>query len=307
MMSWFRFKKYVPVAQRQAEAAKLVAEQVKNGRKISPVKIVGRAISTTFWGQSWCANLEKYSDYESRLPRGRTYVRNGSVVDLRIGKGRIDAQVSGSELYTIRIDVAPLPPTKWLALKKRSAGRIGSLVELLQGKLSKGVMEQVTDQESGLFPKPQEIKMLCSCPDGVYMCKHLAAVLYGVGHRLDSAPELLFLLRAVDQTELIEEALPAAPPKTKRSAPAIAAKDLGAIFGIEVDDGPAAKPAARGKTATMPTAVKTPAVKAPAVKTPALKKAATVKKTPPRAKKAAVAKKAVAAKKSNSALARTKR
>lgn len=271
-MGWYDYKPYVPVAQRRARAAREVARRLKKGETILPVQIDGRTIAETFWGKAWCTNLESYSDYANRLPRGRTYVRNGSVVHLKIGKGRIDAMVSGTELYEVRIDIAPLPKPQWEALKKQCAGQIGSLVELLQGKLSKGVMERVTNREQGLFPKPKEITMRCSCPDYAGMCKHLAAVLYGVGNRLDSSPESLFLLRGVDHTELLEQALPAPAPRAKRRTPTIAAHDLGDIFGIEVEvdveDAPAAK-ATRAASRSKPASRAKPAAKRPAAAKPA--------------------------------------
>jgi uncharacterized Zn finger protein len=282
-MGWYYedYRPYVPVAQRRANAAREVARRFKNGQTTSPVQNVGRKIATTFWGEAWCKNLESYSDFANRLPRGQTYVRNGSVVHLAVEKGRITALVSGSELYDVRIDIAPLPAARWRDLKKRCAGQIGSLVELLQGKLSKGVMEQVTDRKNGLFPAPKEITMKCSCPDYAGMCKHVAATMYGVGHRLDTSPELLFRLRGVDHTELIEQAIPAAPAGVKGSAPTIAADELGAIFDIEIDAAPAA-----------------PVKKKPAVKKQSPKKP-TVKK--------AVAKRATAAKKTKASPARKKK
>jgi uncharacterized Zn finger protein len=241
-MGWhYGFKPYVPVARRRAEAAREVAKRTKKGQTVSPVRIEGRSIASTFWGKAWCTNLESYSDFENRLPRGRTYVRNGSVVDLKIEKGRIKALVSGSELYEIQIDIAVQPKQNWLALKERCAGKIGTLVELLQGKLSRAVMEVVTDPDRGLFPKPKEIQMRCSCPDYAGMCKHVAAAMYGIGNRLDSSPELLFLLRAVDHRELIEQAIPTAPIHDRSNAPTIAASELGAIFNIEIGDAPVAK------------------------------------------------------------------
>jgi len=272
-VDWYGFKPYVPVAQRRAQAAKEVAKRAKKGQACSPVHIEGKAIASTFWGKAWCTNLESYSDFANRLPRGRTYVRNGSVIDLKIEKGRIKALVSGSELYEITIDIAALPKQKWAALKKQCAGQIGTLVELLQGKLSKAVMETVTDREQGLFPKPKEIEMRCSCPDYAGMCKHIAATMYGVGNRLDSAPELLFTLRCVDHMELIEQAIPAAPLESKSGAPALAPDDLGAIFGIELGDTPVAptatetrkKPVAK-KTTTKKAAKKTTAAKKPTAK-----------------------------------------
>lgn len=264
----YGFKPYVPVAQRRAQAAREVAKRAKKGQSAAPVVIEGRTIAATFWGQAWCANLEGYSDFENRLPRGRTYVRNGSVVDLKVAAGKVTALVSGSELYEIRIDIAALPAAQWLALKQQCAGKIGTLVELLQGKLSEAVLETVTDRTRGLFPKPKEIAMRCSCPDSAGMCKHVAAAMYGVGHRLDSSPETLFLLRGVDHRDLIRQPIPAARIGAKGTAPKIAAGDLGAIFGIEIGGEPVAKAAAKVRAK-------------PAVK----KAAAAPKKSPPAKRK----------------------
>jgi len=274
-MGWFgEFRPYVPVAQRRAQAAKEVAKRAKKGHVGSPVNIDGKAIAATFWGKAWCTNLESYSDFANRLPRGRTYVRNGSVVDLKIEKGRIKALVSGSELYEVAIDIAALPKQKWSALKAQCAGKIGTLVELLQGKLSKAVMETVTDREKGLFPKPKEIEMRCSCPDYAGMCKHIAATMYGVGNRLDSSPELLFTLRCVDHLELIEQAIPAAPLEGTSRAPAIATDDLGAIFGIEIGDAPVPQ--------AVPASQKKPVAKKAVKKTATAKKPTTKKKPVPK-------------------------
>ncbi len=161
---WY-YRPYVPVAQRRANAARKIAKMHKKGRQTAPVCIAGRKITTTFWGQAWCDNLEFYSDFANRLPRGRTYVRNGSVMDLQILPGRVTALVSGSELYEIEIRIKRFGPASWLCVKKQCAGQIGSLVELLQGRLSQGVMQIITHPDTGLFPKPKEISMECSCPD----------------------------------------------------------------------------------------------------------------------------------------------
>ena len=294
-MSWYDdyYKPYVPVAQRRAQAAREVARRIKKGEAICPVVIEGRAIASSFWGKAWCDHLESYSDYANRLPRGRTYVRNGSVVHLAIEAGRIKALVSGSSMYEIQIHITPLAPAVWQTLKSRCSGQIGTIVELLQGKLSKAVMETVTDRDQGLFPKPREVRMRCSCPDGAGMCKHLAAVLFGVGSRLDSAPELLFKLRSVNHVELIAQTIPTAPVPTKGKAPQIATADLGDIFGIEFDDAPqpphkaptqfTAKPAPMPRVAAKKAAPtqKDPAKMTPAKKVPAKKApVAAAKKAP---------------------------
>jgi uncharacterized Zn finger protein len=240
-MSYYGFRPYVSVAKRREQAAREMAKLAKKGRVISPVAIEGRKIASTFWGKSWCENLESYSDYESRLPRGRTYVRNGSVVDLQIERGRVKATVSGSELYTITIEIGVLPRPRWDAICRDCAGSVGSLVELLQGKLSKNVMERVCRADDGLFPSPDEIKLGCSCPDWADMCKHVSAALYGVGARLDAKPELLFELRGVDRSQLIAGAGHDLP-LTRRAVAEdrlLAEDDVAALFGIEIDAAPA--------------------------------------------------------------------
>src|SRR5216110_1747740 len=162
---WFPYRPYVPVAQRRAQATREVQKRRKKGETVTPIVIEGRTIAHTFWGKAWCDNLESYSDYENRLPRGRTYVRNGSVVDLQIAKGNVTARVSGSELYKIEIKIKPLAPKLWKSIQTECAGKIDSLMELLQGRLSAAVMEIVTRPERGLFPMPREIEFDCSCPD----------------------------------------------------------------------------------------------------------------------------------------------
>src|SRR5688572_26552327 len=247
-MGWYYgFRPYVGVAERRAKAKRELAKLEKKGHKASPVVIDGRRIAATFWGTAWCDNLESYSDFENRLPRGRTYVRNGSVCDLQIEPGKVSARVCGSELYRVTIKIKPLADAVWKDVKRQCAGQIGSLVELLQGRLSKGVMEVVTRRDGGLFPKPKEIQMSCSCPDWAGMCKHVAATLYGVGARLDHEPELLFRLREVDHLELIAQA-GEAPVATSATAgkKIIAADALGDVFGIDLDVAPAPAPAPAG-------------------------------------------------------------
>jgi uncharacterized Zn finger protein/DNA-binding XRE family transcriptional regulator len=214
-----------------------MSKRHKQGLTVQPVEIEGRKIARTFWGEAWCNHLESFSDYANRLPRGRTYVRNGSVCHLEISGGEIKAVVSGSSLYDVKISIRELPREKWNIVTGRCSGKIGSLLELLQGKLSNGVMAIVTDRDEGLFPLPGDIQMHCSCPDWAVMCKHVAAVLYGVGARLDRSPEFLFVLRGVDHGELITANAAAATSITKgRSTDGkqIAESDLEDLFGIEM-------------------------------------------------------------------------
>jgi len=230
---------YVPVAERRRKA-KLAMERLrKRGHAVSPVQIEGRAIANTFWGKAWCDNLERYRDYEHRIERGRTYVRNGSVVDLQIAPCEVTATVSGTKLYNVKIKIGDVPTRQWASICADCAGGIDSVVELLQGRLAKGVMERICRQGDGLFPTPAEIRFSCTCPDHASMCKHVAAVLYGVGARLDAQPELLFRLRAVDERDLIAQIDSAIPLATTASSLGtfLETDDLSALFGLELAGG----------------------------------------------------------------------
>ncbi|MBF0593546.1 MAG: SWIM zinc finger family protein [Candidatus Omnitrophica bacterium] len=215
---------------------------MKKGQKVFPVKIEGRTLARTFWGKAWCDHLESFSDYANRLPRGRTYVRNGSVVHLQVDHGKIEALVQGSSLYKVHIVINALDAKKWTDILKNCSGQIDSVIELLQGRFSSGVMKSMIDRHNGLFPLPKEIALKCSCPDWATMCKHVAAVLYGVGNRLDLEPELLFKLRNVDHMELVNKA----SIKTTLARPAkgkmIEEGDLSEIFGIDISAGAKRKP-----------------------------------------------------------------
>ena len=224
---------------------------------LSPVAASRGAIAKSFWGKAWCQNLERYSDYSNRLPRGRTYLRNGSVIDLKIGPGEVTAQVMGSSLYRITVSVREVAGADWQAIAHDCARSIDTLVELLQGRLSTSVMERITRPGTGLFPSPKEIAFSCSCPDSAAMCKHVAATLYGIGARLDSEPELLFGLRKVDAKELIARAgeggtLSGKLPDAGRI---LDSSKLADVFGIDfggVDAKPSQKPTAKKAKSVAP-------------------------------------------------------
>lgn len=283
----FQYPPYVPVAERQRMGTTAAANLAKRtGRTPAPVRITGRAIATTFWGKAWCDNLEAYSDYSNRLPRGRTYARNGSVVDLHITPGTVEALVQGSSLYKIQISFTTLAPKRWADLKQRSSGHVTNLLDLLQGRLSKEILADLTHPKNGLFPAPAEIKMSCSCPDWAGLCKHLAAVLYGVGARLDEKPELFFTLRGVDVGELIASATTMAAAGMETRLPAegegtLAGEDLSALFGVDLDVGapsvPAPKPAPAAPVSTKRAASASRSAAAPKAGTKSKRRSASVR------------------------------
>lgn len=256
---------YVPVGTKIARghaAAKKLAK--KEGREPAPIAIEGRKIAKTFWGLKWCENLERYRDFSNRLPRGATYVRNGSVADLVIDPGSVRAIVAGSEAYTVKIVIQTLKTAVWKTICDDCAQGIDSLFDLLQGRFNDGVMQRLTDADKGLFPHKNEISMSCTCPDSAGVCKHIAAVFYGVAARLDQRPELLFKLRKVDHLELIAHATTAAnlDQALSGSGEALSDADLGDIFGIELESTAAPSPRTSKRASRQ-----SPAEPAPPVKT----------------------------------------
>ncbi len=232
--SW-GFPPYITVAERKEENEALIAKLIKKGTSLDPVVVEARTIAKSVWGKAWCKHLESFSDYENRLPRGRSYVRYGSVVNLDIKPGQIQAFVNGSSLYIVDISIMNIEQQKWQAIIKQCSGEVGSLIELLQGKISSVVMNTMIDQKNGLFPLPNEIKFKCSCYDSAYMCKHIAATLYGIGARFDERPELLFMLRGVDYMDIIKNVDLNNKIQRATKVKTMEDKELESLFDIEID------------------------------------------------------------------------
>lgn len=232
---WNYYPPYVSVAEKKARNEKMYAKLVRKNPGLKPVFLDGSAIARTFWGKAWCSNVESYQDYSNRLPRGRSYVRSNAVLDLRITRGQVNALVAGSSSkpYSVSVRIAELPEDKWAALKAECTGRISSLISLIQGKLPDEILEKFCHRDTGLFPSPAEIHTSCSCPDSAGLCKHLAAVFYAIGSRLDEMPELFFTLRGIDPAGLIGSGL--VDSLTSGANPEIASENIGNIFGIEFD------------------------------------------------------------------------
>jgi uncharacterized Zn finger protein len=249
---WDYYPPYVSVAEKKANGARALAKLLKKSKRAADPVVIAhrkRQLATTFWGKAWCDNLQRYADLANRLPRGRTYLRNGSVLDMAIAGGKVEAYVAGGELYRVTIRIAPIAKARWRRVVTRCTGRIASLVGLLRGELSDDVLAVLTDATDGLFPEPREMTLDCSCPDSAGVCKHVAAVIYGVGIRLDARPELFFVLRQVDQAELLSSATAGAVSRARPAAGKHIADDrLSAVFGIELEDAPPARAGRAGRS-----------------------------------------------------------
>jgi uncharacterized Zn finger protein len=252
-MGFWGYPPYVSVAQKKAKAAKKLAA-LKKKRDVSPVIIQGSTLARTWWGKAWNRNLERYADYSNRIERGRSYVRHGAVLDLRIDAGEIKALVQGSRAtpYTVAIGIKKLNRNTWTRITSECAGMLESLPELLSGNFPKPLGEIFMQKDAGLFPAPKEIAFECSCPDWAGMCKHVAATLYGVGARLDQDPALFFALRGVDTGDLVSRTVAAKAGNllqkaARKSSRVIADSDLSRVFGIDLTGSAAVSAASTGR------------------------------------------------------------
>jgi uncharacterized Zn finger protein len=264
---------YVPVAQRRAKAEKKLRQLRKKRPNIKPVIIAGRSLATTWWGQSWNSNLERYADYHNRIERGRSYVRHRAVLDLQMRRGDITALVQGSETkpYDVSVKIDELNARNWATIRQACEGSFDSLAELLAGKFPQSLKDLFFQQGSGLFPAPKEIHFDCSCPDWASMCKHVAAVLYGIGARLDEEASLFFTLRGINVDDIITQTVADTTQALLNKAEqqrdhVLDDADIGDVFGIQLDDidvpAPALPPVGpTALTATQPARKSTPRAK----------------------------------------------
>jgi uncharacterized Zn finger protein len=239
----YGYPKYVSVGEKKAKAERKLKALKKKNPGIKPIIIEGRALAKTWWGKSWNKNLERYADYANRIGRGRSYVRHGAVLDLQIKPGKIDAMVmgSGSSPYRVTITIKPVLKNNWRNIRNQCKGKMDSLKQLMAGKFPKTLEDVFTRKGEGLFPVPKEISLDCSCPDWAVMCKHVAAVLYGVGARLDQDPSLFFVLRKADVKDLVSETVKESKKELlirsgKKSSRMIEDNSqLSDLFGIELE------------------------------------------------------------------------
>ena len=238
-MSPFGYKNYVTQEELQYKAEKSLKKLKKKNPDIQPVIIEGREIAKTWWGKKWNENLESYADYSNRISRGKSYVKKNLVLDLTITKGTVIALVQGSRAapYEVIIKIDSLKEKNWEKVREECNNSIESMEELVEGKFPKELERLFTEKKFGLFPSPEEIHFGCSCPDWANMCKHVAAVLYAIGARLDHDPMLFFGLRDIDSKGLVKRSMETRLENMlknagKKSSREIGDEDVFDIFGV---------------------------------------------------------------------------
>jgi len=234
------YPEYVPVSVKKEKAQRQIEKLRKKNPNLAPIVIEGRTIARTWWGKAWNQNLEIYADYSNRLARGRSYIRSGAVLDLQIERGNVTALVQGSRRtpYNVQVQIESLSDRQLGDIEKLCDQGIRDLEQLLAGRFPKELKELFTAEGRGLFPTPQEIGFSCSCPDWASMCKHVTAVLYGIGARFDEDPTLFFALRNIDFQRLLKKTIDLKMQSMLKNAGKTTSRvledpDIFDLFGIE--------------------------------------------------------------------------
>lgn len=227
-------------AELKAKAARSIADLKKKGRELNPIELEGTKIARTWWGKAWCDNIERYADFSNRVGRGKSYVRAGCVIDLKVSKGRIEALVQGTRKkpYEVAVGIDSLTDDNFADIMGDCDVRADSLEALAAGDFPDELKKRLLNA-GGLFPSPSQIGFSCSCPDSAYLCKHIAAAIMAVAPQLDETPLLLFELRGVDTAELVKRTVAEKLDLMLANADApserimdVGDDDLTALFGV---------------------------------------------------------------------------
>ncbi len=208
-------------------AARLAALQAE-GEELHPVVGCSRALARHFWGKAWMRQLARCESGGYALAPGRSLLRHGCVLDVRLAPGLIRARVGAQRLEEVELRLAPLDAERQEELVQLCQGRIDSLVSLMEGRVDEAVLAPLCDPERGLLPQPADWSMSCTCADWSEPCPHAAAAIYAAGILIDAEPALLFSLRSFDPSSLLQ-------PADQAATADFDAAGLGQLFGIELD------------------------------------------------------------------------
>ena len=216
-----------------AQLGKLAADRLAalraEGEELHPVVNTTRKLAANFWGSAWMKHLAQCEAGGLCLAPGRTLLRHGCVLDLRIAQGKITAKVSADEVFDVLLRIKPFEDEQIDALRSVCAGKIDSLVSLLEGKVDSAVLQQLCDPDVGLLPSPADWRMSCTCPDWSEPCPHAAAAIYAAGCLIDADPSLLFTLRCVEPSALM------ATPAVAVEATDFDVAALSNTFGVDLE------------------------------------------------------------------------
>lgn len=239
-MSWFYDYYDAPSV---SELIRMAQENLSKNNRYSPVILnnssrFSKNICNSWWGNAWCKNLERYADCNNRIDRGKSYLKNNMVIDLKINGGEIYAKVQGSRKtpYTVKITIDPIDEKKRLRIEEQATGKIQNLEALINGTFPEE-LKDIFFQNDGLFPSLKEIHFNCSCPDFARMCKHVSAALFGVGIRLDKNPIYFFQMRGINIDDFVNKAVFGKVNKMLENTDVITTRiiqesDITKLFGI---------------------------------------------------------------------------
>ncbi len=208
-MSFYDYGYYETKAEKRRRIGEKLERLRKTDPNIAPLTIEGNTLAKSWWGKAWGKNLESYADYKSRLSRGKNYVKQGAILDLKIEEGKVNSKISGSgsKIYDCEIHIERLSDERLKKILEHCQNKISTLDALLTGDFSEELLELFQDKSYGLFPSPDEISFRCDCPDVANICKHVAATLYAIGTKFDDDPMFFFELRQIESENLIQKSV----------------------------------------------------------------------------------------------------
>jgi len=160
---------------------------------------MARQFGHTWWGRAWLDALEERGLADpTRLPRGRTYARQGRVVDSELSPGQLRAQVQGTDLYVSSLNVRLLTDYEWNDALDTIMTKAANAAALLSGELPKALADL-------LLPNAGDLNPDCTCPDWADLCKHAAALCYIAADLFDEDPFALLALRGRDRQDVLTE------------------------------------------------------------------------------------------------------
>ncbi len=226
--------RYVRVQKRRTYARDIAAQLERQGEILTPAVAHGKNIANQFWGRAWCHAIDEWQDCAYRLPGGRSLLKNGGVIDLKISRNSVIARVAADQVYDVQLHYRDADPYSVAELRSQCAGKLTGLLDFIQGKLSEEVMQYICNPVYGLFPEYGDFKISCTCLDDAVLCRHAAAALYAVATRLDDEPELFFTLRGIDAKDFFE-AEDILTQTGSNSAEGLSADELSKTFGIDIE------------------------------------------------------------------------
>jgi uncharacterized Zn finger protein len=166
-----------------------------------------RIHETDKWMQNrWDEALQSCFGQNVRISRGKSYMRQGAVRNLRVSENTVYAEVQGNQKtpYRVSFQLKCWPPSQRHRVLQEIQRNPSLFRALLNHQFPYELASEFQASNVSLFPaSASDIYGDCTCPDWGDPCKHMAAVYYAFGARLVEHPLYLLALRGLDEDTII--------------------------------------------------------------------------------------------------------